>query len=216
MSFKLGNTNIGELYVGSNKIAKAYLGSNLVYQTTTPPGPGPEPEPVILPAYTIRCKFKSGYTPTMGNTQTLVDSTNNVWDIYEDNYWNGLFDGNSNLLQVLGANPENIWDLGTIFRYCNSLTYVVAFDTSNVQRMVEMFRGCSSLIKVPLLNTSIVFDMSYMFLDCTNVQSGSLALYQQASSQTTPPLYHDRVFTNCGSNTTTGAAELAQIPDSWK
>lgn len=42
MSFKLGNTNIGELYVGSNKIAKAYLGSNLVYQTTTPPAP-PDP-----------------------------------------------------------------------------------------------------------------------------------------------------------------------------
>jgi uncharacterized protein (TIGR02145 family) len=40
MSFKLGNTNIGELYVGSNKIAQAYLGSNLVYQST---GPGPTP-----------------------------------------------------------------------------------------------------------------------------------------------------------------------------
>lgn len=39
MSFKLGNTNIGELYVGSNKIAQAYLGSNLVYQAAAP---GPE------------------------------------------------------------------------------------------------------------------------------------------------------------------------------
>jgi len=36
MSFKLGNTNIGELYVGSNKIAKAYLGSTLVYQSAAP------------------------------------------------------------------------------------------------------------------------------------------------------------------------------------
>lgn len=32
MSFKLGNTNIGELYVGNTKIAQAYLGSSLVYQ----------------------------------------------------------------------------------------------------------------------------------------------------------------------------------------
>lgn len=32
MSFKLGNTNIGELYVGNSKIAQAYLGSSLVYQ----------------------------------------------------------------------------------------------------------------------------------------------------------------------------------------
>lgn len=32
MSFKLGNTNISELYVGNSKIAQAYLGSSLVYQ----------------------------------------------------------------------------------------------------------------------------------------------------------------------------------------
>jgi len=32
MSFKLGNTNISELYVGSTKIAQAYLGSTLVFQ----------------------------------------------------------------------------------------------------------------------------------------------------------------------------------------
>lgn len=36
MSFKLGNTNIGELYVGNTKIAQAYLGSSLVYQQTSP------------------------------------------------------------------------------------------------------------------------------------------------------------------------------------
>lgn len=36
MSFKLGNTNIGEIYVGSQKIAEAYVGSTLVYQTATP------------------------------------------------------------------------------------------------------------------------------------------------------------------------------------
>ena len=36
MSFKLGNTNIGELYVGSTKISQAYLGSNLVYQYSAP------------------------------------------------------------------------------------------------------------------------------------------------------------------------------------
>ena len=37
MGFKLGNTNIGELYVGSQRIAQAYFGSSLVYQLVTPP-----------------------------------------------------------------------------------------------------------------------------------------------------------------------------------
>ena len=40
--------------------------------------------PLGLPPYTIRVKFKSGYTPTMGDAQTLVDANENVWDIYND------------------------------------------------------------------------------------------------------------------------------------
>jgi hypothetical protein len=56
--------------------------------------------------------------------------------------------------------------------------------------------------------------MRNMFYDCVNVQSGALALYQQASSRVTPPS-HSYTFRFCGSNTETGAAELAQIPTSW-
>jgi hypothetical protein len=58
--------------------------------------------------------------------------------------------------------------------------------------------------------------MEYMFAGCSNVQSGALALYQQASSQATPPSTHIATFRGCGSNTVTGAAELAQIPSNWK
>jgi len=58
--------------------------------------------------------------------------------------------------------------------------------------------------------------MDSMFKGCTGVESGALALYQQASSQDIPPTYHYQTFYNCGSNTTTGAAELAQIPSDWK
>jgi surface protein len=79
-----------------------------------------------------------------------------------------------------------------------------------------MFQYCTSLTSIPLFNTSSVTNMSSMFDGCTNVQSGALALYQQASTQTTPPSTHDQTFQNCGSSTTTGAAELAQIPSDWK
>jgi hypothetical protein len=44
MSFKIGSTAIGEIYVGSQKIKEAYVGSTLVYQLSSPgPGPGPQP-----------------------------------------------------------------------------------------------------------------------------------------------------------------------------
>ena len=58
--------------------------------------------------------------------------------------------------------------------------------------------------------------MYYTFYNCYSVQSGALALYQQASTQATPPTDHRNTFTDCGINTQTGSAELAQIPNDWK
>lgn len=274
--------------------------------------------PLDLPPNTIRVKFKSGYTPDMGDTQTLVDADENVWDIYkQSNDWTNLFEiqyneSFDNLLEVLGANTTNVTKMTYLFSNCTSLSSIAIFDTSNVTTMYAMFQGCTSLESVPLFNTSNVTDMrsmfyncssltsvplfdtskvtdmiymfegctslttvplfdtskvtsmleifrgctslttvplfdtsnveslSWMFEDCTslttvplfntskvtslngmlyncyNVQSGALALYQQASSQENPPTFHYYTFTNCGTNTQTGAAELAQIPSDWK
>jgi hypothetical protein len=54
-----------------------------------------------------------------------------------------------------------------------------------------------------------------MFYNCHNVQSGALALYQQASTQATPPSAHTYCFNDCGDRTESGRAELAQIPTDW-
>lgn len=180
--------------------------------------------PLNLPPNTIRVKFASGYTPTMGTgiTQTLVDANENVWDICkQDNNWYGLFNINGNspfneLLAVLGANTSNVTNMTNMFRYCSALTSVYLFDTSNVTDMTGMFARCSSLTSVPLFNTANVTNIRYMFCNCWNVQSGALALYQQASTQANPPTIHDHTFTNCGYSTQTGKAELDQIPDDWK
>lgn len=180
-------------------------------QPSVPP-PGP-----VLPPFTIRAKFDSGYTPDMGHSQTLVDAGQNIWDITKNStVWKALFYGNISLLEILGANTAGITDMGEMFEFCTNLTVVPLFDTSSVTRMDYMFRDCSGLTTIPLFNTSSARNLNYMFYNCTNVQSGALALYQQASSQATPPTSHSSTFRNCGSNTTTGAAELAQIPSNWK
>ena len=82
--------------------------------------------------------------------------------------------------------------------------------------MGGMFGGCTSLTSVPLYDTSSATNMTGMFDGCINVESGALALYQQASTQSTPPSSHIGTFKNTGSNTVSGAAELAQIPSDWK
>lgn len=206
MSIKLGSTTIGDIYLGSTKIGEAYLGSVKVYGPSQP----------VLPANTIRCKFTSGYTPTMGDSQTLVDASENIWDIYKSGTdWDNLFLSITQLEEVIAANTTGVTNMGYMFMICTSLTSVPLFDTSLVTSMTYMFWGCTALTTVPLFDTISVNDMSDMFYDCYAVESGALALYQQASTQANPPTSHSNTFKNCGRDTASGAAELALIPASW-
>jgi len=127
-----------------------------------------------------------------------------------------MFNGCTGLTAVPLFNTSSVTNMNSMFRNCTSLTTVPLFNTSSVTDMGTMFYGCTGLTTIPLFNTSSAKVMNYMFYNCTNVQSGALAIYQQASSQATPPSRHTSTFRDCGSNTTTGAAELAQIPDDWK
>jgi hypothetical protein len=68
---------------------------------------------------------------------------------------------------------------------------------------------------IPLFDTSSATNVAGMFGGAKNVESGALALYQQMSTQDNPPSSYSSCFYQCGSNTVTGAAELAQIPTSW-
>lgn len=234
MPIKLGSTNFGNIYLGSTKIGEAYLGNVKVYSSTNY-------NPLNLPAHTIRCQFASGHTPTMGTSRTRVSAYNNIWDIYESsNDWNYLCVSDGlELLNVLGANTTGVTNMYKMFTGCENLVSVSLFDTSDVTEMRSMFDGCTSLTSVPLFDTRAATNMSYMFRYCNRltsvplfntssainmnamfegcyaVERGSLALYRQASTQANPPMDHIATFKDCGKNTTTGAAELAQIPSSW-
>lgn len=104
---------------------------------------------------------------------------------------------------------------GTMFSGCEYLTTAPLFDTSLCTNMSAMFSMCTSLTAVPLYNTSSCTNMAMMFMNCKKVESGALALYQQASSQAVPPSSYWSCFDGCGSDTETGRAELLQIPSSW-
>lgn len=217
MGLNLGNTNIGEIYLGNTKIAEAYLGSSKIYSSGPPVDPY---NPLGLPANTIRCKFNSSsYTPTIGDSQTLVETGDNysVWDIYiASNSWNSLFERSTRLTEVLGANTTNVTNMSGMFYSAYTLTTLALFDTSNVTNMESFCNNAGSLTYIPLFNTSNVTTVYNAFNYCRYVTGGALALYNQMSTQANPPSNHYRTFYNCGSSTTTGAAELAQIPSGWK
>ena len=123
--------------------------------------------------------------------------------------------GCSGLQQVPLFDTSSATTMDSMFSGCTALQQVPLFNTSSVTSMSSMFSGCTALQQVPLFNTSSVTNMTNMFYNCWDVESGALALYQQASTQTTPPSNHSDTFYNCGILTTSGTAELVQIPSSW-
>lgn len=129
-----------------------------------------------------------------------------------------MFHGCTALTEVIPVfNLVNTPDVESMFYGCTSLRRVPDFDNfSSVKYMEKFCRNCTSLEYVPLLDTENIIKISGAFSNCTNVISGALALYTQASTQSTPPTNHAGTFYNCGINTITGADELSQIPSSWK
>lgn len=131
---------------------------------------------------------------------------------------------------------ENVEEM---FRYCSSLKYVNAFDISHTDSIYAMFQDCNAIESIPLFDTSTIVNGSYfaagafalknvpllntsrmsnvvsMFRSCYAVEHGALDLYNQMSTQTVPPRSHNSTFQACGRDTTSGSAELAQIPSSW-
>ena len=126
-----------------------------------------------------------------------------------------LFQDCTSLERVAIFNTSSVTIFGSMFKNCSSLLESPLFDTSNATTMSNMFQNCTSLRHVPLFDTSTVTEIVNAFSLCRNVESGALALYQQASLRESD-IYHTGTFYGCGSNTVTGAAELAQIPSGWK
>ena len=232
MGISIGNNTIGSLYLGSTKIGAAYLGNVKVYES----GPA-----LPAPGW-VRMTFDAGVDPSTvvsWATWQQVSSSPNTWDtqqtyVYIPTYafqriysvivnassWPGS--------NIIGLNSSSPVEEVTLYLTNGPVTSLsnLCYDNQNLQslRIIGsgsvsningMCSGCTSLTSVPLFDTSSVTDCDTAFMGCTSVVSGALALYQQMSSQATPPSSHTDCFTDCGSNTVTGAAELAQIPSSW-
>lgn len=104
----------------------------------------------------------------------------------------------------------------SMFENSSTLGYCPVFDISNVTDCGNMFAQCDSLTHVPLFDMRSCTASSGMFSNTRNVQSGSYALYVHASTKAIPITSHSAMFTNCGIDTVSGAAELNQIPYGWK
>lgn len=128
-----------------------------------------------------------------------------------------MFEHCVSLERISNYEAINVVSMQKMMKDCTSLLRapVFRFHTGNVQNMWQLLYGCKKLQVVPQLVTTSVTNINAAFYNCLNVSQGALNLYNSMSSQANPPQYHSGTFTNCGESTTTGLAELNQIPTSW-
>jgi len=132
---------------------------------------------------------------------------------------NSLFNNCTSLEEITLNNTGNIVNFAYMFSGCTSLKTVNAIDITKANSgngCTRMFQGCIALTIIPtfISTGSIALSVYYMFEGCVNVASGMLDFYNRYSGRVTSNDVH--AFNNCGTNTETGLAELAQIPDNWK
>lgn len=117
----------------------------------------------------------------------------------------------------VARNGSRTYSASSLFRDCEHLKMYalpdVPFDGIN-----DMFRGCLALTKMPDFGVASVRNCAGAFLGCRNMESGIYSMYVALSTSREweySSSYY-QCFKNCGIDTTSGAAELAQIPASWK
>jgi hypothetical protein len=246
MSVNVGSYSIGEIYVGSDKIAEAYVGSELVYQGLQLPVKTFRfkfSDTSFDPSTTLA---SANLTWTLVNASRGLWDAKNIQTgstPYRELFRNLLTTTNMGSVrcELVGANASDAIDATNMFRGCSALTKIGKMNLSNVDTANfmcsdctnltsfsnmnldslsaanGMFYNCRYLQKVPdlgqLPNITIV---QSMFGNCRHVETGTLAMYNILSVRVTTATNYRLCFTSCGADTTTGAAELAQIPSGWK
>ena len=126
----------------------------------------------------------------------------------------GMFSECRSLKRVPQFNMAKVTEIAGMFHLCPLLEEAPSFMSGTVTSMATAFSGCTSLTAIPAINVANVEYAAGAFYNCRSIPSGILAMYQALSStgKVDPTIGHDQCFYNCGIDTTTGAAELAQIP----
>lgn len=130
--------------------------------------------------YTLRCQFKAGYDPsqyTIGESITLVDAVDNVWDVYDSRgSWSDTFGGHlgsvprAYLVRVIDADATGVTNMGGAFAFCYYLTDVKIRNMDSVTDASSMFnQSVVRSVELYGLGSSLT-NMSSMFYYCDQLE----------------------------------------------
>lgn len=130
-------------------------------------------------------------------------------------------------LTSVELDTDTVTHMGSMFARCLSLEQPPKINTHNALYMDAMFSMYdyessplnpfpSKLKTLPNYDySSLTSSVQSMFRNAINVESGITREYNKLSS-ISGITNHTNCFSDCGTNTASGAAELAQIPSDWK
>lgn len=187
---------------------------------------GAPAEPIVqYPYLLLQCDGYNNTHPNVSSTWsgasipgecvwTQVSTSPNVWKLEITKWASTNLGVGLEFLFSSNASPP----VGTIKNSCKLIgsgNMDVALDGSYCETFDRMFAGCDGLESIDPIHCTRVENVGGMFSGCTNVESGALDQYEWFSNYGVNINNHSGTFTDCGSDTTTGASELAQIPVGW-
>lgn len=187
---------------------------------------GAKSEPVVqYPYLLLQCDGYNNTHPNVSSTWsgeaghgecvwTQVSTSPNVWKLEITKWAYTALGVGLPFLFSTNASPP----VGTIKNSCKLIgsgNMDVSLDGAYCQTFDRMFAGCEGLESIDPIRCTRVENVGGMFSGCTNVEGGALDQYEWFSNYGVNINNHSGTFTDCGSNTTTGASELAQIPVGW-
>lgn len=161
---------------------------------------------------------------TMDQAFAFCDNLVNVPDLNTSKaiIMTGLFQDCKSLETAPNMSFANAMDVSSLFYDCYALKNVPNYDMTYARVFKQTFYACRSLTQIPdimITTTSggtgrVITSVQSMFAYCRNVESGILDFYNTVKD--VPNLTYRSCFSYCGVDTTSGSAELSQIPSGWK
>lgn len=174
-------------------------------------------EPTFVPSYLYNRSYYSGIW-------TQVSSTPNRWKLEIERFVE-VYDGETSLGMGLARlfSPQiggailisNNLGGGTCKIVDSGNLNIVDSNGNTCQSMDRMFFACTGITEFSTLQCSNVQNLNSTFSGCTEVTDGAYDQYVWFNSYATNVNNHSGTFTDCGSNTQTGLAELQNIPVGW-
>ncbi len=127
-----------------------------------------------------------------------------------------MFAGCSELLAAPNIDLSLCTSVYYMFGECTKMRTSPDYDIHSANNISTMYENCESLTTIPDLTVSTSMTNCHRaFAGCRNASGGILRMYNKLKDISTIT-DHVGCFYNCGVDSPTGAAELAQIPSDWK